>query len=435
MPFDPAKVPFFYGWMIVAIATLGICFSIPGQTMGVSVFTDILIEELGLSRLQLSSAYCVGTMVSGFTLPWLGRVFDVLGARKMVVYSSVATGLVLFYLSQTRRLLDLGPGEGAARTGLALVLITLGFYLIRASAQGVLTMSCRNVMGKWFDFHRGTALALGGVVTSFAFSVAPKSLDELIEKYGWSGTWIILGAVTIVVMGGLGWLLVRDNPEECGLVMDGDVSGKTRKKAHADSITYKAFTRAEALRTWAFWAFNLTLSFFSIFATAYTFNIVSIGAEAGLGKEAILSYFFPMAFVSVAVNLVFGWVSGRTRLKYLLLAMNVAAVLGVFGLLHVGTKPGMVMYIVGNGACGGAFAALGGIVWPRFFGRKHLGAISGVAMSSLVLASAAGPVLFALAYRLSGSYAPALWGSLVIPVVLAVGSFWADNPQRKFEGS
>lgn len=428
-------MPFFYGWLIVAVATLGICFSIPGQTMGVSVFTDILMEELGLTRLQLSSAYCVGTMVSGFSLPWLGRVFDVLGARKMVVYSSLVTGLVLFYLSQMRRLLDLGPMEGVARTGVALVLITLGFYLIRASAQGVLTMSCRNVMGKWFDFHRGTALALGGVGTSFAFSVAPNFLDALIEKYSWSGAWMVLGGVTIVVMGGLGWLLVRDNPEECGLVMDGDISGKQRKVAHADSITYKAFTRAEALRTWAFWAFNLTLSFFSIFSTAYTFNIVSIAAEAGLEKSTILSYFFPMAVVSVLVNLAFGWVSGRMRLKYLLFVMNVAAVVGVLGLLYVGTTVGMAMYILGNGVCGGAFMALGGIVWPRFFGRKHLGAISGVAMSSLVLASAAGPVLFALAFRVSGSYAPALWASLVIPLVMAVGSFWADNPQRKFEGS
>jgi hypothetical protein len=34
--------------------------SIPGQTMGVSVFTDILIEKLGISRLNLSLTYMVG---------------------------------------------------------------------------------------------------------------------------------------------------------------------------------------------------------------------------------------------------------------------------------------------------------------------------------------------------------------------------------------
>jgi MFS transporter, OFA family, oxalate/formate antiporter len=98
-PFDPAGWPFFYGWAIVAAATLGMLFSIPGQTMGFSVFTDILMSELGLSRVALSTAYCVGTVASGLTLPRLGRLLDRWGERKTAVASSLATSLVLFYLS------------------------------------------------------------------------------------------------------------------------------------------------------------------------------------------------------------------------------------------------------------------------------------------------------------------------------------------------
>ncbi|MAH75280.1 MAG: hypothetical protein CBC62_03265, partial [Opitutia bacterium TMED102] len=56
-PFTPSRFPIFYGWVIVFAATIGSIFSIPGQTMGFSVFTDVLIEELGLSRVQLSFAY------------------------------------------------------------------------------------------------------------------------------------------------------------------------------------------------------------------------------------------------------------------------------------------------------------------------------------------------------------------------------------------
>ena len=133
-PFAPARVPFFYGWVIVGISTLAVIFSIPGQTMGFAVFTDVLIEQLGLSRVQLSSAYFVGTILSGFTLPYLGRVFDQIGARRMVVYSACSTALVLFYLSQSRRLLDAVPF--VERTVAAFVIITVGFYLIRAAAQG-----------------------------------------------------------------------------------------------------------------------------------------------------------------------------------------------------------------------------------------------------------------------------------------------------------
>jgi len=71
-PLSPRRFRPFYGWYILAISTVGVIFSIPGQTMGFSVFTDVLISELELTRVQLSLAYCLGTVASGMTLPWLG---------------------------------------------------------------------------------------------------------------------------------------------------------------------------------------------------------------------------------------------------------------------------------------------------------------------------------------------------------------------------
>ena len=157
-PFDPARLPFFYGWVIMVVATLGIVFSIPGQTMGFSVFTDILMEELGLSRVQLSAAYCVGTVMSGLALPYLGRLFDRFGGRRMAVGSALATGLVLLGLSQLRLVIDFWLGvlpQAVSPTVLSFAVILVGFFLIRASAQGVLTLTSRNLMGKWFDYYRG----------------------------------------------------------------------------------------------------------------------------------------------------------------------------------------------------------------------------------------------------------------------------------------
>ena len=55
-PFDIRRIPFFYGWVIWFVSTLGFLFSIPGQTMGMAVFTDELIDALDLSRTQLSMA-------------------------------------------------------------------------------------------------------------------------------------------------------------------------------------------------------------------------------------------------------------------------------------------------------------------------------------------------------------------------------------------
>ena len=52
-PFNPQKIPFFYGWIVFILSTLGILFSIPGQTMGLAVFTESFIDVLGLSLIHI----------------------------------------------------------------------------------------------------------------------------------------------------------------------------------------------------------------------------------------------------------------------------------------------------------------------------------------------------------------------------------------------
>ncbi len=430
-PFAPARLPFFYGWLIAFGGMLGVLFSIPGQTMGFSVFTEILMEEFGLSRVALSSAYFVGTVASGFTLPWLGKLFDYWGARRMIVASALATGIVLLFLSEAAdlsRMLSGGLSE-KGRWIVAFAVIGVGFYLIRLSAQGVLTMTSRNVVGKWFDHHRGMALALIGIFTSFGFSVAPKVLDLLIQQFGYDGAWKLLGFLTLGVMAPLGWLLFRDNPEECDLKMDGPRVRKPRNK-NPDMEIHRDFKREEALRTYVFHVFNLSFAFFSLYSTAFTFHIESLGEEFGFQKSQIINLFVPMAIVSVVTNLFFGWVNSRIRLKYMLLMMNLGATFGAIGLFQLNSTFGLVAYVLGNGVTGGVFSSLSGIVWPRFFGRKWLGAISGMCMSSMVIASGIGPWMFAIGKSISGSYHSILLACIFIPAALCVASLRADNPQR-----
>ncbi len=72
-PFNPAETPFFYGWVIWLLSTLGFLMSLPGQTMGMAVFTAPFIEAFGLTRTELSLAYLFGTVSSSFFLTTAGR--------------------------------------------------------------------------------------------------------------------------------------------------------------------------------------------------------------------------------------------------------------------------------------------------------------------------------------------------------------------------
>ena len=83
-PFNPAKTPFFYGWVIWLLSVLGFLISIPGQTMGMAVFTDPFLEAFGMTRTELSLAYLFGTIVSSFFLTAAGRWFDLYGGLSLI---------------------------------------------------------------------------------------------------------------------------------------------------------------------------------------------------------------------------------------------------------------------------------------------------------------------------------------------------------------
>ena len=66
--------------------------------MGMAVFTDPLIEALGLSRTQLSLAYLLGTVGSSLMLTRAGRWYDRLGGRVMTALASVILAMMLMFL-------------------------------------------------------------------------------------------------------------------------------------------------------------------------------------------------------------------------------------------------------------------------------------------------------------------------------------------------
>ena len=89
-PFAVQRVPLFYGWIVVVVGTIGVLCSAPGQTVGVSVFTDHLMAATRLTRVQLSLTYLVGTLAGAFLLPRAGRIYDRLGSRTMTVLTAFA---------------------------------------------------------------------------------------------------------------------------------------------------------------------------------------------------------------------------------------------------------------------------------------------------------------------------------------------------------
>lgn len=414
-PIDPARFPFFYGWWIVAVGTVGVVCSIPGQTMGVSVFTGSLLEATGLSRLAISNAYLAGTLASGLLLPFGGTLLDRWGARRTALAACLGLGATLVFLGQIDRVSSwVAPGNVVIGTAL----LVLGFFGLRFSGQGMLTMVSRTMIGRWFQRRRGLAAGVSGLFVSFGFGSAPLVFDQWIAAAGWRGAWQQMAVIIAVGMGALAWLFYRDRPEQVGLTMDGE--GPVEVAANIPEEP--SATRAEAMRTLGFWAIVAALSFQALIITGITFHIVDLGAKVGLQRDEAVAIFIPIAFVSTAAGLIGGWLADKASVRVLVAVMMGAQAMGVFAATDMAAY--MPLMVIGLGISGGLFSPLSTVAFPRLFGRAHLGAIAGVEMMFIVLGSAVGPSLLAVSESMTGGYTQALLAALALPAfatLLALG--------------
>jgi len=131
----------------------------------------------------------------------------------------------------------------------------------------------------------------------------------------------------------------------------------------------------------------------------------------------------------VGVQFLGGYASDYIRLKFLLLLFTLGLTISPLGLTMLGGHPWAYwMIIIGNGMVWGLYTVLIGVTWPRFYGLKHLGAISGFSLSWTVIGSALGPYMFSLSVDLTGSYDLVAWICFVVSVLLIVLALKANNP-------
>jgi MFS family permease len=420
-PFPVNHFPFFYGWVIWFISTVGIIMSIPGQTMGMAVFTDHFIDLFGLSRTQLSTAYLLGTLGSAVFLTRAGRFYDRTGARLSIVASSLGLGLCLIFIANIDHLADvLLSFLSLPISWITFPLILAGYFGVRFTGQGVLTSSSRNVLLVWFEKRRGLVSGGRSVLVTLGFSLAPPFLAFLIVSFGWRLALIVLAIIVGVVFSLLALVLVRNSPESCGLRADGDYSDAGDKP----TVPIPDRTPQEAKHSPVFWIYSGALGLYSVFGTALVFHIVSIFNEAGRSAEEAFTYFFPVAIVSTSVNLLSSWLSDYWPLKRLLIIKLVGFMAGGWGILHLQYDWGYWLLVCGFGVTSGLWGVLSNLAFIRFFGRLYLGEISGVNMTLTVIGSAIGPVMFSVGLDLSGSYHSAIWLNMILVCVLLFASIF-----------
>lgn len=423
---NPKKSPFFYGWVILLVGAVGVVITAPGQTIGVSVFTDHLLTALEMSRDELSVAYMLGTMLSAAMLTRAGKFFDKYGAIRTSLIASVGLGTALFYMSQIDKISTLLGGQALV----TMACIFIGFVFVRFFGQGVLTLASRTMVVKWFDAKRGLAVGILSAITAYGHSVAPVVFDHLIEEYGWSMAWVYIGVFCILIFPIFIFLFFKRGPENYGLIPDGVRNLQQRVKKLPKFPVYKDYNLQEARSTFSLWIFAGLPALYGLVVTGVSFHVISIFKESGLGKEMAINVFQPLAIVAVVVTIITSYLSDFIKLKYIALIFSLA---GLFAMLSViNLYQGDLFYtmlIISFGISSGIHPLIITLFLPRFFGKEYLGAITGQAMTLVVFASALGPILFSQSLTMTGKYNLAAYVCGVIYTLLLCCVLFTRNPQ------
>jgi MFS family permease len=404
---------FFYGWAMLAVAGLALFASGPGQSHTFSVFIGPIGESLGISTTAVSSAYGLATLVAAFGLPYLGRLVDRYGVRRVLV--AVAS---LFGLAQI--------GFGAIS---GMVALTVGFAALRFLGQGSLMLCSANLVAQWFSRRRGFALSLMGLGFAASMAAHPPLAQWLIETAGWREAWLWLGLLTWLVLLPPILLLVQTRPEDLGLEPDGSAAGAREAAPGAGGAAEAGLTAGQALRTGAFWIIALSLATLSMLVTGLFFHQVSIFASLGLPAQLAASIFPISAVAMVLAMPLIGRMLDRlpTRPMFAcgMLTMSVVMV----ALTFVQDLSSAIVYAVLFGINNAVIHSHMNFLWPRFFGRRHLGSIQGTAQTIGVTGASLGPLPFGAAFDLFGSYAGALWLFALQPVLCAAAILLMRPPK------
>jgi MFS family permease len=395
---------------MLALAGLAIFMSGPAQTYGVSAFVDPMLTELGESRSLFSTTYSIGTLMSALTLLVVGRQIDRFGSRRVMTLAAIVFAGALFFMS----------------TVAGVVTLAIGFSLLRASGQGVLTLAARTLVPHWFVRRRGRAFSVIGLAATASLAAIPIVNEVLIRHIGWRDAWRANSVVILLVLAPLLWFFVRDRPEHVGQHPDGIPPDPA---VMHKGIAEHGHSLKQAMRTPAFWALIGAGLIPPLVFTGLSFNQVAILTDRGLPATLAATTFTVESLVGLPITLMAGSLADRFPLRFTLAAGQAFLALAMVVLLISDNTALALVYAALRGVAGGFWMVAADVAWPSYFGKRHLGSIRGFGYSTGIAGAALGPIPFGLAYDLLGGYNPAILGLLILPVIGGTAVLLARTPE------
>jgi MFS family permease len=418
---DPARLPFFYGWLVVAVVFVTMGVGVNARTAFSLLFPPIL-DEFGWERGVTAGAFSFGFLVSALLSPSLGRLMDRRGPRVVMELGvgCMAAGLLLATLVSR-------PWQLYATLG---VMVGGGSVCLGYTGQALF-------LPGWFVRRRGLAMSLAFSGVGVGSVVILPWAQGLIARSGWRAACLAIAVAMLLLLVPLN-LLLRRRPEDLGLQPDGDRAAReTATARHSANVVDAAWaavdwTLRRAMRTGRFWW--IAVSYFCGLYAWYAVQVHQTKYLIDVGFSPALAA-WALGLVSLAGipgQIALGHISDRIGREWVWTVGSLGFALCYASLLllpHAPTPALLYFMVVAQGALGYGLTSVVGAIPAEIFQGRHYGTIFGTVMLAAIGGGAAGPWATGVLYDATGSYTLPFWIAIGCCALSAV-AIWFAAPRK-----
>lgn len=355
----------------LAYGALHYFFSAPGQTFFLSLFVPYFLIAADVTNDKFNQIYLIGTLLSAFTLPWVGGFIDKWRIR--YVSLSVGGGLMVF-------------GLLASQVTVWWMLIPV-IYGLRLFGQGLMPLTGSTSIARYFSLGRGKALSLINFGISFAELIFPLMVVTLIGVIGWQWSWAVIGGI---ILASFMPLVVGLIPAKHPFQYPQEEHPEPGKKV------VKSATRKEVLRDPLFYMLTLVQLFVPFFSTGFMLNQSRIGELAAATPAQMALGISLFGGARMACNLLAGPLIDKYTATRVFTFLLVPVAIGLFSMTILPSIWTIWIFFTLTGIAASIGSLSSTAMWAEIYGTANLGAIKSTVSTFMVFSTAIGPVVVGL---------------------------------------
>jgi cyanate permease len=306
------------------------------------------------------------------------------------------------------------------------------FCFARMNWASPFELGIYGAVNNWFVARRRFATSLATLAQMAGLVTMPLIAEFAMLRGSWRDGWLAIGGLTLIVGFLPTWLLLVRRPEDLGLRPDGHSRDPGSEGAMASAALLPDFSRAQALRTPAFWLLLLYTVLVYPIQAGISLHMAPHLGEHGIAPGIVATIVSTYSLMSAVASLACGFLPRRLAIRYPM--ASIGGFLAVSPLLMAAVaSPGeayLAAALFGFGV--GGILTLLPIAWADYFGRANFGAIRSVALSAQVVAQAAGPMISGVLRDRTGDYRLSLVVFAALGTLAILAALTARRPQRTF---